>query len=451
MLAPGQHIRDRYLLQNRLGNTAASRQTWLSLDTHHNNEPVIVKLLAFHPQMQLDELKLFEREAQILQTLDHPRIPKYRDYFSEEQDVLWFGLVQDYIPGLSLQDRLNRGDIFSEDDVRQIALCLLPILGYLHQQDPPVLHRDIKPSNIVWGKDGQVYLIDFGAVQNQAALTGVTFTVVGSSGYAPLEQFWGRAVPASDLYALGATLIYLLSTIPPADLPQRNGGLKLPDAVFVSPFFKAWLEKMVEPLQEQRFTSAEAALESLRHQTLPTLADPPRRLQKPASSRIRVHVTAGGQTIVMPMFSGGTIAVHGLTVGILALIGSFILVPIVFLSSSFPLFTAIAAWLRVDLSLLCFIGAVVLAIAITLLLLGEKTEIHLERDRLSLYRTTFGIPLRRRFLPRKNILGVFWLRSVVSNALALRLEAESLRLRNGLSETECLWLIQEIQDWLNNR
>lgn len=73
------------------------------------------------------------------------------------------------------------------------------------------MHRDIKPSNLIWGEDQHVYLVDFGAVQAQAAVTGVTFTVVGTSGYAPLEQFWGRAVAASDLYALGATLIHLLT------------------------------------------------------------------------------------------------------------------------------------------------------------------------------------------------------------------------------------------------
>lgn len=273
MPSSGQQICDRYLLQRRFGNTAASRQTWLALDAHHHDKPVILKLLAFHPQMQLEELKLFEREAQILQSLDHPQIPNYHDYFSDEQDVLWFGLVQDYIPGTSLQECLHRGDIFSEADVQHIALCLLHILNYLHQQEPPVLHRDIKPSNIIWGEDDQLYLIDFGAVQNQAALTGVTFTVVGSSGYAPLEQFWGRAVPSSDLYALGATLIHLLSGISPIDLPQQNGRLQLPEVVAVTPFFRTWIEKLVDPIQENRFATATEALDSLQQQTLPTISE----------------------------------------------------------------------------------------------------------------------------------------------------------------------------------
>ena len=71
-----------------------------------------------------------------------------------------------------------------------------------------MLHRDIKPSNLILGEDEQVYLVDFGAVQDKVAPSCTTFTVVGTYGYTPMEQFGGRAVPASDLYALGATLIH---------------------------------------------------------------------------------------------------------------------------------------------------------------------------------------------------------------------------------------------------
>jgi len=225
---PNQCLKERYQLQEKLGRTAAGRQTWLATDLQ-SNEQVTVKLLAFSPEMQWEELKLFEREAQVLQALNHPRIPRYRDYFSLDQEaglqLPWFGLVQDYIPGYSLQELLDKNKRFSEKQVRAMATQVLDILIYLHELSPPVLHRDIKPSNLILGEDKQVYLVDFGAVQAQAAVTGVTFTVVGTSGYAPLEQFWGRAVAASDLYALGATLIHLLTGTAPADLPQKEGRL----------------------------------------------------------------------------------------------------------------------------------------------------------------------------------------------------------------------------------
>jgi serine/threonine protein kinase len=174
---------------------------------------------------------LFEREAQVLKQLNHPRIPQYRDYFAIDDRMLWFGLVQDYIPGTSLKDLLSQGKRFSQEQVRQIAVEVLQILIYLHELNPPVLHRDIKPSNLILGDDGQVYLVDFGAVQDRAAKEGATFTVVGTYGYAPMEQFGGRTVPASDLYALGTTLIHLLTGIAPADLPQDDLRIQFSDKV----------------------------------------------------------------------------------------------------------------------------------------------------------------------------------------------------------------------------
>jgi serine/threonine protein kinase len=89
MLDQHQILLERYELQQRLGRTGAGRQTWLAID-RHTNQSVIVKLLAFNPEMQWDELKLFEREAQVLQALDHPRIPQYCNYFSIDDQVVWF-------------------------------------------------------------------------------------------------------------------------------------------------------------------------------------------------------------------------------------------------------------------------------------------------------------------------------------------------------------------------
>ncbi|MFB8791239.1 MAG: serine/threonine-protein kinase, partial [Potamolinea sp.] len=214
MLQTAQVLKERYQLQELLGQNAG-RQTWLAEDLEAQpRHSVIVKLLAFNPQMHWDELKLFEREAQVLKHLNHRRIPQYCDYFSVDKEtgsgLPWFGLVQEYIPGESLQQLLDKDKRFSEKQAKEIAENVLKILIYLHELSPPVLHRDIKPSNLILGKNEQIYLVDFGAVQDKATAEGVTFTVVGTSGYAPPEQLWGRAVAASDLYALGATLIHLL-------------------------------------------------------------------------------------------------------------------------------------------------------------------------------------------------------------------------------------------------
>jgi serine/threonine protein kinase len=266
MLQAEQLLQNRYQLQSLLGNNGI-RQTWLALDLQApdvQKKQVVVKILAFGGAVQWDDLKLFEREAQILQQLNHPRIPKYVDYFCIDDQTLWFGLVQEYIPGESLKELLVLGKRFTQKQARKIAVEVLNILTVLHELNPVVLHRDIKPSNLIWGEDDSIYLVDFGAVQDKAAKEGVSFTVVGTYGYAPMEQFGGRAVAASDLYALGASLIHLLTGTSPSDLPQRNLRIQFSDRVNLSPSFVSWLEKMTEPAPEQRFATAQQALIALK-------------------------------------------------------------------------------------------------------------------------------------------------------------------------------------------
>ena len=84
---------------------------------------------------------------------------------------------------------------------------------------------------------GQVYLVDFGSVQTVLAAEGGTRTVVGTYGYMPPEQFGGRTVPASDLYSLGATLIYLVTGTHPADLPQKDFRIQFEHLTKLSPSF----------------------------------------------------------------------------------------------------------------------------------------------------------------------------------------------------------------------
>ena len=269
MVLSGQILQERYRLQRLLGNSRGSRQTWLAEDlAAEPAEPVAIKLLAFSPKLQWEELKLFEREASVLKHLEHPLIPQYRDYFSLDKEagdgLPWFGLVQSYITGSSLQEQLSSGKRFSEEEAKAIAEEILEILIYLHELNPQVLHRDIKPSNIIQSEDNRVYLVDFGSVQERAKAEGATFTVVGTGGYAPPEQLWGRATSASDLYALGATLIHLLTGIFPSELPSRNMRLQFKDKVSLAPGFSAWLEKLVEPAAERRFPEARAALAALK-------------------------------------------------------------------------------------------------------------------------------------------------------------------------------------------
>src|SRR6185295_6373321 len=95
------------------------------------------------------------------------------------------------------------------------------VLDYLHGRVPPVIHRDIKPSNVIRRPDGSFALVDFGSVRDSLKPEGGS-TVVGTFGYMAPEQFQGRALPASDVYGVGATLIALVSGLEPEDLPHRG-------------------------------------------------------------------------------------------------------------------------------------------------------------------------------------------------------------------------------------
>jgi serine/threonine protein kinase len=199
--------------------------------------------------------ELFEREAETLKALSHPSIPRYLDFFEIDlPDAKQFALVQSYVEGRSLDAYLKAGRTFTEAEIKQLVKSLLEILKYLHGRKPPVIHRDIKPSNIILGdpcgiceaarpvtrssnKTKQVYLVDFGSVQTLATQAGRTVTVVGTYGYMPPEQFGGRAVPASDLYSLGATLIFWVTGQHPTELSQDDFRIQFRQVVTLNSTF----------------------------------------------------------------------------------------------------------------------------------------------------------------------------------------------------------------------
>ena len=449
MLDPGKILQERYQLQERLGRTAAGHQTWLAVELE-SQEQVTLKMLAFSPEMQWEELKLFEREAQVLQALNHPRIPCYRDYFSLEREagagLPWFGLVQDYIPGFSIQELLEKGQGFSEKKVRKIATEVLEILIYLHELSPPVLHRDIKPSNLILGEDGQVYLVDFGAVQAQAAVTGVTFTVVGTSGYAPLEQFWGRAVPASDLYALGATLIHLLTGVTPADLPQKDSRIRFSDRASVSPSLVSWIEKMTEIGLEKRFSEARDALAALKSgniQGANLQIATVRKIAKPPHSRIQLSKSVTELNIKIP----STLVREPFSVvfiGILFFLSCFILI----YWQIFLLF-AVTGNSTIGLGLFTILASLLVKI------LGNGNKITFNRNYFKLEHQIFGWSYSQQTGEISEILGTFIYTVGRANQIRIRSGIDMgtyfYILAQNLTEVEAAWLAQEIQDWLNLR
>lgn len=270
-MKPNTLLHNRYLIQKELSHKAG-RRTLLAKDTKTQDPDsphslVIIKIIQFNPDFQWTDLKLFEREAKILQNIDHPSIPKYKDYFETEiNGTQSFVLAQTYIQANSLEAAIQSGRTFSEEDILEIANRLLAILSYLHERKPAIVHRDIKPSNILLtdrtgNNIGDLYLIDFGSVHTAASKEDGTITIVGSYGYIPLEQFAGQAVPASDLYSLGMTLLYLATGTHPAELPQTRGKVQIGDCV--NPKFARWLERITHPYKDQRFDSAKLAQSAL--------------------------------------------------------------------------------------------------------------------------------------------------------------------------------------------
>ncbi|MBV6627391.1 MAG: serine/threonine protein kinase [Rivularia sp. (in: Bacteria)] len=262
----GELLNNRFEVVSQLGKNTR-RRTFKARDLN-TGELVVVKLLAFTSDFEWDDLKLFEREARTLKNLSHASIPGYVDYFEVDKPMSGFALIQTYIPTQTLEQYIKSGRIFTESEVKQIGVKVLNILVYLHSFSPPVIHRDIKPSNILLANRtgnhvGDVYLIDFGSVQNAVAKEFGTRTIVGTYGYMPLEQFGDRTVPASDIYSLGATLIYLLTSTHPADLPHKNGCIHFEDVTSLSAEFTQWLKAVTEPSLDMRINSASQALAEL--------------------------------------------------------------------------------------------------------------------------------------------------------------------------------------------
>ena len=264
-------VRDRYSITDILGKGGVAI-TYRAIDLETKSS-VAIKVISLRQLENWKQIELFQREAEVLAQLNHPAIPRYIDYFTLETATdKAFYLVQELAPGKSLSQLVESGWRTNEaplkdtasHKVKDIARQVLYILIYLHSLDPPVVHRDIKPNNLIRSDDGKIYLVDFGAVQNTYYDTSMQgSTVVGTYGYMAPEQFRGKALPATDLYSLGATLLYLLTHKSPADLPQNTLKLDFRNSVDISPSFADWLDKILEPNLEDRFSTADFAFAEL--------------------------------------------------------------------------------------------------------------------------------------------------------------------------------------------
>ena len=211
-------------------------------------------------QMNADMVKiakaqeLFEREAYTLKSLNHPGIPKYYDFFVEDGKKY---LAMELIHGQDLEKRVyTTGPVTPSQAVAwMIQTC--DILTYLHSQEPPLIHRDIKPANLmVRSSVNRIVVLDFGAVKEIGTVPG---TRIGAEGYCAPEQERGQPLTQSDLYAIGSTLIFLLTGENPFKFycqRGRNFRFDVAKVPTISSQLRDIIDRVTEPLPRDRYQTA---------------------------------------------------------------------------------------------------------------------------------------------------------------------------------------------------
>jgi len=205
--------------------------------------------------------ELFEREARTLKTLNHPGIPRYYDFFVDGSKKY---LAMELIHGQDLEQRvLTSGPVNLPQAVEwMIQTC--DILGYIHACDPPLIHRDIKPANLMARhRDNRIVMLDFGAVKEIGTPLG---TRIGAEGYSAPEQDRGQPCTQSDLYAIGPTLIFLLTGATPLKFYRKLSSgynFDVTDVPTITPELRKVIERVCEPKVRDRYQSADELSKAL--------------------------------------------------------------------------------------------------------------------------------------------------------------------------------------------
>lgn len=219
MIEAGTILQNRYLIHDKIG-AGGMGAVFTATDQRFGSQVAIKETFFSDTALR----RAFEREAQLLNSLRHPALPRVSDHFEEGNGQF---LVMEYIPGEDLSEILDRnGGVFAVADVLLWADQLLDALDYLHSQKIPIIHRDIKPQNLKLTPRGQIVLLDFGlakgSITDVSKLTQTKSVFGYSRAYAPLEQIQGTGTdPRSDFYSLAATLYHLFTGVAPVDALTR--------------------------------------------------------------------------------------------------------------------------------------------------------------------------------------------------------------------------------------
>ncbi|WP_146141016.1 protein kinase domain-containing protein [Stenomitos frigidus] len=262
-IAPGTLLENRYCLIGAAGQSKFG-QTYLARDQKRLNELCVVK--EFIPAQQdvatVEQLRQrFHQDVSGLYELQHPQLPRLRMMFAQEERLYW---VRDYVEGKSygvlLDERKAQGQVFSEAEVIQCLLKVLPVLTYLHNRG--AVHRNLSLDTLILRQQDQLpILINFGLVQELVVQLQLhpldPRMTLGQWGFAPPEQFHGKAEPSSDLYALAVTAIALLTGKGPESLyNSQTQQLDWEPLVTVHPTFARLLRQMLQLQPKKRLASA---------------------------------------------------------------------------------------------------------------------------------------------------------------------------------------------------
>ena len=302
-------LQGRFELGELLGEGGQGK-TYRGVD-HDTGTPVAIKELGLDFAENWKAIELFEREGRALRSLEHRAIPSYIDAFHiEEGDgTVRFFLVQEFVDGKTFRELIDEGEFISTKAAIDFVGHVLDILEYLHGLNPPVIHRDIKPSNLMLRADGSIALVDFGAVQVVQPHTLMGSTIVGTTGYVAPEQLAGRTVAASDLYALGTTVVHLMTHIHPAKMPMERMRLQFEKHIIEAPQrLTQFLGGVLEPVVEDRISTVSEAKATLagegRRNLVVRLGNaPPPVVQKPVGTGIKIREE--GQKLIVELPASG--------------------------------------------------------------------------------------------------------------------------------------------------
>ncbi len=226
--------------------------------------------------------KSFRVEAEMLSKLEHESIPRISDFFIEE-GMLY--LVMDYVQGETLKKKLKdlEGKKFPEEQVISLAISLCDVLSYLHNRPTPIVFRDLKPDNIMLTDEGNIKLVDFGIARVfQGSKVETTKYALLTEGYAPQEQWLGKAEPRSDIYSLGVTLYHIVTGKHPKAIAPN-----FPPVEEFNPSISPGLSKIIMKSIEPKIADRHENIEEMKKEFLNLFS------QKEVDEKVKSHINKG--------------------------------------------------------------------------------------------------------------------------------------------------------------